>query len=128
MLKFTDKVIGNVSMKITESDIEAIIVGSFEGGSNYWMGLDNSTPEWDEQPTQEPNSTWAAKLLLDGKTVTVYDMEDEDARHELTLEKLIGGIQSNYYERKHDNNLENADATTYDCIVQYAIFDEVVYG
>lgn len=139
MLKFTDKVIGTVEipLEITEEMVEAIIVGSFEGGSNYWMGLDNSTEVWQDRPKGEPLSTWGAKLLLDGKSFVVYDNEEfhENDKslegidtHELTLEKLLNGIKLNAIHRKWDADLENGDATTDDCIVQYALFGKIVYG
>lgn len=133
MLEFSyEKVVGKVafttSVNITEDDVFGIIVGSVEGGSNYWMGLDKSGAEWEDRPKGEPLSTWATKLLLEGKSVKVYDIEDKTERWEITLEKLLKGIRLNNEKRPHDNNLENADATTYDCIVQYALFDKVVYG
>ncbi len=130
MLEFTDNVVGKVIVEIdiTENDIENIIVTSFEGGSNYWMGLDNSRSEWKDRPEDEPHSTWATKLLLDGKSVFVYDIEDDKEEYELTLEKILNGIRQNAKERPFDSDLEKGDATTSDCIVQYALFGEVVYG
>jgi hypothetical protein len=134
MLEFSDKVIGHCKIEVTESDIENIIVTSFEGGSKDWMGLDNSTPEWEDQPKDEPNSTWATKLILEGKEVTVYDIEDETTVDDdgnpltITLDKLLKGIAKNYKERPHDCSMETGDSTTADCIVQYAVFDEVVYS
>ena len=41
------KVIGEIKVEITESDIESIIVGSLEGGSSYWLGLDNTGEDWE---------------------------------------------------------------------------------
>jgi hypothetical protein len=130
MLEFTKKIIGtvNVLVEITESDIENIIVTSFEGGSNYWMGLDNSKPEFDNQTEDEPTSTWATKILLEGNTIYLYDIEDEEEKWTLTLDKLLNGIKLNAMERTFDSDLENMDATTADCIVQYALFSKVVYG
>jgi hypothetical protein len=134
MRQFSDKAVGKIQVSITEKDIANIIIGSFEGGSDYWMGLDNTTTEWNDKPKDEPVSTWASKLILEGKAVSVYDIEEDtttdDDGNPLTidLKKLIKGIQMNHIERTHDNDLENADAITYDCIVQYAIFGEVVYG
>ena len=132
MLKFTDKVVGKavVEKPITEKDIENIIVTSFEGGSNYWMGLDNGTPNMMKKPKGEPWSTWSTKLLIDGESVKLYDVEgDEDDKDWiLTLDKLIKGYQLNCINRPHDCNLDQGDATTSDCIVQFALFDKVVFG
>lgn len=132
MLTFTDKAVGTIQipLKVTEEDIENIIVTSFEGGSDYWMGLDNSTPEWKDKPEDEPNSTWATKILLEGGTVIVYDIEDgtDTEVWSLTLVKLLNGISLNYLLRPHDPSMAYGDAITADCIVQYALFKEVVYG
>jgi hypothetical protein len=134
MLEFDEKkVVGTVVMKkdLTEKDVENIMVTAIEGGIGYWAKLHNDKPEWSEKPSDEPASTWAAKLLIDGKEVIFSETEtEEDDEHELvlTLEKLIKGVELNATHRKWDADIDNGDATTADCIVQYAIFNEVVYG
>lgn len=133
MLEFDKKkVVGTATIKkeLTESDIENIIVTAFEGGSNYWMGLDNSSEDMQAKPNGEPYSTWSTKLILEGKSVKLFDIEesDDDSNWIITLDKLIKGFELNYVNRPHDNDLENGDATTADCILQYALFGEVVYG
>lgn len=133
MLEFDKKkVVGTVTIKkeLTETDIENIIVTAFEGGSNYWMGLDNSSEDMQAKPKGEPYSTWITKLILEGKSVKLFDIEesDDDSDWVITLEKLIKGFELNYVNRPHDNDLENGDATTADCILQYALFGEIVYA
>lgn len=130
MLKFReDVVVGSfkVERNITEYDIETVIVNALEGGSNYWVGVDNTTPEWSNRPKEIPISTWVAKLLIDGETVTLYDIEDE-TEFKLTLGKLIKGFELNAKHRPFDSDLENGDGITADCILQYALFNEIVYG
>lgn len=130
MLKFSEKVIGKIEVpqEIKETDIENIIVSSFEGGSNYWMGIDNSKPEFKNKPKDEPLSTWATKIILEGGIIQFYDIEDEEETWTLTLDKLLNSIKLNAINRSFDSDLENMDATTADCIIQYALFGEVVYG
>jgi len=132
MLEFTDKVVGTVlvSIQITEDDIANIIITSFEGGSNYWMGVDNRTEEWKGKPKGEPLSTWATKLLLEGKSIKFFDVHGEDNSDNwvLTLEKLLGGIELNAINRPNHADKENWDAADADCIVQYALFKVIVYG
>jgi len=130
MLKFReDVVVGSfkVDRNITEYDIETVIVNALEGGSNYWVGVDNTTPEWSNRPKEIPISTWVAKLLIDGETVTLYDIEDK-TEFKLTLDKLIKGFELNAKHRPFDSDLENGDGITADCILQYALFNEIVYG
>jgi len=117
-----------IEKTIKAQDIEDIIVTGFEGGCTYWMGLDNSTPIWDNQPEDLPNSQYVTQLLLRGEKVKLFDIEDEDETWELTLEKLLQGMKLNAEQRPHDCDLDNMDATTADCIIQYALFNEVVYG
>lgn len=125
MLEFSnDYVVGLVKIPITEADIENIIVSSFEGGSNNWLGVDNSTPEWKDKPKDMPISTWATKLLLERKTVKLYDIE-EGIEWILTLQMVLNGIKQNMTERQ--SNKDTWDSTDADCIMQYAIFDEIIF-
>lgn len=65
-----------------------------------------------------------AALLLAGKTVKLYDVEDDSETWELTLEKLIKGIG-----REITNGFKLSDIEEEaDAALQYALFDEVVYG
>ncbi|TVX86034.1 hypothetical protein [Paenibacillus agilis] len=127
------KAVGTAVIKkeITESDIENIIVTSFEGGSNSWLGLDNISEEMQSKPKGVPWSTWTARLLIDGKSIKLYDVTGEiedDSEWILTLEKIIKGFQLNCEKRPFDCDLEQGDAITSDCIVQYALFDKLVFN
>ncbi len=131
MLEFSNtKVVGKILIEkpLTEYDIENIIVTGFEGGIGYWSVIDNTGLNWIDKPKGEPTSTWATQLLLDGKSIRLFDVEDEDEGWLLTLDNLIEGYRLNYINRPHDNDLENGDATTADCIIQYALFGKVVFG
>lgn len=125
-------VIGSYERKvnISSNDIETVIVNSFEGGSNYWLGLDADNKEsvWGDKPNGIPYSTWATQMLLEGKTLHLYDREEESEKFTLTLEQLIEGFRLNAENRPFDCDLDNADATTSDCILQYGIFGKIVYG
>ena len=54
---------GIIQIPVTEIEIEDIIVNSFEGGINYWAGIDNTLPEWKPKP----------KDTLDGYIVALVD-------------------------------------------------------
>ncbi len=125
MLEFSNKVV-NVLMGITEADIENVVVSSFECGSNYWLGLDNSKPEWNDKPKGEPVATWATKLLIEGKEIHLYDIEDNNDKWILTLEKLYEGIKL-FQADKHSDK-DDWDSIDADCIIQYALFSEIVYS
>lgn len=127
MLEFSGRVAGTVSLGFTENDICNIIVGAFEGGSNHWMGVDNTTPEWTPKPKNEPLSTWATKILLDGGEVILYDIEDESEVFHLTLEKLLNGIRM-YINSRCGINKDDLDAVDMDCIIQYAVCGKIAYS
>ncbi|AQS42453.1 hypothetical protein LSG23_20285 (plasmid) [Bacillus velezensis] len=125
------KIVGkvNVVVEVTDYDVENIIVSSFEGGSRYWMGLNNSTSDWREKPKNVSLSMWAAKLLLEGKNIELYELELECEENQLSLDlkKLITGV-SLYINNHNLLDKDQWDADTADCIMQYALFGKLVYG
>lgn len=125
-----NKVVGtaNVALPLTERDIESIMVGGIEGGIGYWAGINNVGEAWENRPEDYALSEMATKILLDGGSVEFYDVEDKEEKWSLTLEKLITGFAQNFNERPNDNSIEDGDASTYDSIIQYALFGKIVYG
>lgn len=108
----------NVVCKITAEQIEDIVVDALECESNYWVGINNTTPEWANKPQGLPVSQYAVQLLLEGKAVTLFDIEDEDEEWELTLLKLLDGIGMALLD----------DDDSADACLQYALFGRIVYG
>ncbi len=110
-----------VKTTVTAEQIETVIVNSLEAQSTYWLGLDNTTPEWYNEPDDLPTSQYATQLILEGKTLTLYDIEDENEIWTLTLNKLLKGIS---IAMRNGENIE--DET--DNVMQYALFGELVLG
>jgi hypothetical protein len=120
-----------VKKKITEEDITNLIVDGLETGIGYWAMLHNDTEEFKNyyNTTDLATAEIVAKILLNGGSVKITDNEEDvEPKFDLTLDRLLVGIQKNAEERPWDCDLENYDATTCDCIIQYAIFDEVTFG
>lgn len=120
-----------VKKKVTEEDITNLIVDGLEGGITYWAMLHNDTPEFEAYYKDRDLATAeiVAKIILNGGSVKITDNEEDvEPTYNLTLERLLVGIQKNAEERPWDCDLENYDADTCDAIIQYAIFDEVVFG
>ncbi len=110
-----------VESSVSAETIENIIVDSLEAQSTYWVGIDNTTEEWNNQPDGLPTSQYATQLLLEGKTVVLFDIEDETERWELDLSKLLNGIgvaMSKGYD------IENCA----DEVLQMALFGDLVYS
>ncbi len=129
MMQFDDdKAVATVPVatKYTARDINEIVDGALSGSISYWGRLTgitrNSKPDDVEFMTD-----WCTKLLLDGKHITLADVEEPSEQWSLNLEMLIKGIKK-YHELSFAYAPDNYDATSYDCIFQYALFDEVVYG
>lgn len=114
----------NTTRNYTEDDINTIMVGAIEGGINYWGYVTPQTKVG--KPSHMATSDWCTKMLLEGKTVDIGDIEHRDDIWHLTLGKLRDGIQLNSDRISHDPSMWDAD--DYDRIFQYALFGEVVFG
>lgn len=112
-------------LKITTENIVDCVLSCEAGGFDYWGELCNDEKDYEaarqrlaerEKADMKPcYEDVLAEILESGGKLTVYDRED-DKDHELTLEKLLNGWKK--YAEDH-----NAD-----CIMQYAIFGDVIYG
>lgn len=110
-----------VDTSVSAEQIENIVVNSLEGQSTYWLGIDSTTPEWINEPDDLPTSQYATQLLLEGKTLTLYDIEDEDEVWKLDLNKLLKGIGI-----AMSKGLDITDEC--DEVMQYALFGDIVYA
>jgi hypothetical protein len=127
-ITFSDKIkVGSVALvkAITEADVENIMVGAIEGGINEWGYILPISKKG--KPADEPTSTWCARLILDGGEVFIGDIEDDEEKWVLTKNGLMKGIQDNITKRS-STDMEQYDADDYDCIIQYALFDKLVFG
>jgi hypothetical protein len=120
-----------VKRTISEEDLRNLIIDGLETGIGYWATLHNDTEEFDRyyNATAFATSEIVADIILKGGSVKITDIEDvENPEYELTLERLLVGIQKNAEERPYDCDLERYDAITADCIFQYALYDEIIFG
>ena len=109
-------------------DIDDIMACALEGGINYWA---DSADVIEEKRVAD----WGHEQIARGGVLMIHDFED-DAIHELTLEKFLTGFKL-WFENGGDNcgavsanevDCGMIDAGDADCIIQYALFGEVVYG
>jgi len=126
--------------------LEEVISGAMESGEEgigFW-GLESGTKEgcaWAiarEQVITEKGMDKATytdiflRVLENGDTILIEDVEDEDEKWELTMDKLIAGMH--LYERAGDDSIakkiDNCEFDAYDAqlIFQYALFGEEVYA
>ena len=126
-----------INIKVTDEDVMDIMCSAIEGGIGYWACLDNTTKEFEDAPKDEPYSETCAKILLNGGGVWLMDDVDDDVKYLLSLERLLVGIE-NWFKSGGDKygavcidgtlDCGNIDAECADAIIQYALFDDVVYG
>ena len=106
--------------EVTDDHLESILVGCFEGGSNYWIN------KVEVKLDDYKGKKYASECVAAGGELWIY--ADEGGKHLLTKTSLINGLQTYLNESKHKNWPDGGDAQTDDLILQYALFGEVVYG
>lgn len=123
--------------------ISDILVGAFEGGSNYWMGsIKAITPIrkadirsiGEKLGIEDAVATYQVIPFMEGNGVIIHESDpssDTPKTLILNLESLAKGLD--LMAQKHSRHFadivsENDDATTSDVLVQLAVFGELVYG
>lgn len=109
---------------ISEEQLADLMVAALLGGINYWAG----------QCTIVENvegKDYASDVVAYGGAILISNADDERETWTLTTSKLIKGIvyAMKHYEYESAEVLMDChDAETADVIVQFALFDEIVYG
>jgi hypothetical protein len=109
---------------LSEEDINDLLTTAFEGGINSWCG-EVIINEVEKFPRM-----FASDVISHEGTLTLCDSETDD-KWELTLDKFLKGVKwycETYNIISTEDLMDNHDATTADLIVQYALFDEIVFG
>ena len=124
----TYKVEVHNTITVTAEDIDDIMCCALEGGITYWCGKAKVTGAY--------LGDYASEQIARGGTLLLFDAEDDEI-YELNIDKLLNGIKIAYenqffseYEWCNGKELDccNVDAMVADCIVQCALFGDVIYG
>lgn len=115
--------------EVTAEHISDLLVTAFEGGINYWC----EKVEVLAVPDPIPDKVILSDVIALGGALEFYDLdaEGEDDIYELTLEKMLKGIEMGLTWGKFgsvEDMMDNYDAETADVIIQFALFGEIVYG
>lgn len=119
---------------VTDEDIDDIMCSAFEGGITYWCGRVEVVGEY--------LGEYASEQISRGGELILWDAENDDESYRLNKEMLLEGIrlaiknrdfeEYRWYENRwYENNgldCTQVDADVADCIIQYALFGEVVFG
>ena len=118
-----------INVKLTQQDIDDIMVAALEGGINYLAG--------EAEVIEEKRvADWGHEQIARGGVLVIHDIEDPDEKWELTLEKFLNGFKlwvedgGDQYGAVQGSEVDccNIDAGCADAIIQYALFGEVMYG
>ncbi len=117
-------------IEISEEDLIDLISCAIEGGIGYWCCIGNDTEEWDRVETEYPDACIDELMyrILEKEEFIVLIDKESDETYQLTMDKLIKGIQMALNCDIWDGDIDVADAIVGDCIFQYALFDELIYG
>lgn len=119
-------------------DVQNMMVGALEGGSNYWYEIaeetDYAIEAHIEKHPEIRDYVYVDQLLhfiVKGGKVQFLDRETKDRVGELAKWSIRRGEQVMLQDyRRHFGDLlaENDDAITADVFLQCAVMGEVVYG
>lgn len=112
------------TFEVTEKDINDLMVTAFEGGINYWCGhveiVDNPA-----------DKDCASEIIAHGGTLRLHDAETDDTwlmKRDNVLNGIKMTLENERFFHSFEDLMENHDAFTADSIVQYALFEEIVFG
>ena len=115
-----------IEVNLTQQDIDDIMVTALEGGINYWCRKAEVVGEYLGEA--------ASDQISRGGSLILHDAESSD-KWELTLDKFLKGVGLYIKEGSgvmvEDFKLVDIgciDGPDADCIIQYALFGELVFG
>ena len=115
-----------INFVVSDEDIDDIMSAALDGGITYWCNRAEVVDEY--------LGEYASEQISRGGTLKLYDIEDGTVL-ELTLDKFLNGLRlwienERAFELTDPGRLDvgNIDALAADAIIQYALFNDVVYG
>lgn len=118
----------------TIEDINDIVVGALEGGINYWCEkaeIVYTDKDYKGVAVEDRDKIqYASDVIGYGGELELTDMEDPNEKWILNIDKMLKGIQM-YCERNDvalSDIMDIQDAEVCDQIVQYGLFNELVFG
>ena len=115
-----------MALKITNENINDLMVCALEGGINYWCGRVKIT----KLPKDCGEDIIASDVISRGGELTLYDAESDD-KWILRKENFLKGIEKTMVWgdfKSIEDLIDNHDAETADVLLQYALFDDIVFG
>lgn len=114
-----------IEVNLTQQDIDDIMFTALEDGITYWCCLVEVVGDY--------LGKYASDQISRGGMLKLYDSEAND-HYWLDCNMFLEGVKLYYENGCHvsieDNSIDTSDidANDADCIIQFALFGEVVYG
>lgn len=116
-----------INFVVSNEDIDDVMSAALDGGVTYWCGRAEVVGDYlGEYASEQISRVGALKL---------YDIEG-DGVFKLTLDKFLVGLRlwienERAFELTNDTgrlDIGQIDAAAADLIIQYALFNDIVYG
>ena len=115
-----------INFVVSDEDIDDIMSAALDGGVTYWCGRAEVVGDY--------LGEYASEQISRGGALKLHDIEGNGV-FELTLDKFLVGLRL-WIENERAFELTDAgrldvgqiDAAAADTIVQYALFNDIVYG
>ena len=114
-----------IDVNLSRQDIDDIMAVALDGGICYWCRKAEVVGEYLGEYASDQISRGGALILHDAESAQTW---------ELTLEKFLKGVKLYFEQGCHvqveDNAIDTCDidANDADCIVQFSVFGEVMFG
>ena len=123
----------NIDTVLSYTDEDLIdIISCCIGDIGYWACIDNDRNEWWDARSDLPKDATIEDIILHilkkGERITLLDVEDDEEFWILTLDDLLKGIKMVIQDGEWNGNMWTIDGVVGDAIIQYALFDEIVFG
>lgn len=120
------------AVEVAVEDIDDILCGAMEGGSNYWCDRVDVIGDYlgeyaSEQIGRGGKLRFHVKEPFDDESTEWYEMDREKFLHGLQ-EWLNSYPDISSFLYKNELDCGQIDAGMADSIVQYALFDEEIFG
>lgn len=107
----------HTTQQVTQDQIDDVLADAFEHGISYWC----DAVEVFDDSVQEGEYGYISEALTRNCSLRLHDTE-EDKWVYLSLQSLLEAFG------KLQFNFDDYDAQDADCVVQKAVFGEVIYG
>lgn len=123
--------------EVKDEDIINLICTAFEGGINYWAGIQSKCrPENVKAPLDNILGSWEGYCywfpLYPGGSIQLKNNEEVKRKckplNSKTIAKGFQVMSEKYPKHFNDFISDNADATTADVFIQCCVFEDVIYG